>query len=284
MLLFGKTNIIFPMKKGVFMAKKKNGDAYFRAGITYHGKHISLGSFPTEDIAHAAYVEADRLYKDETVTLSDLQDTLRILSYDKVITILNHRDHNVYIKTPIYLRQGYFSYYLKDFGELKFDNDDLFYYSEHRILVHDGHIYVNDFGMQYGILARYGIKNFAVAGKDYTFANGDELDFRYQNIIVINRYHGVTKKTIAGRDRFETKIHINGEYLIGRFSSDAEAAVAYNKAVDAAKAAGVDKNFIQNYIVEYTAKEYADIYSDVALPEKYLCYLKNYRCHSVISP
>lgn len=261
------------MKKGVYPAKKKDGTPYYRANITHAGKHVSLGSFATEDLAAQAYIAAGRIYNDPSITLLTLPQEHEPLSFDKAVTILNHRDHKIYIKTPIYLRSGYFSYFLKGVGELKFDNDDLFYYSDHRILVHDGHIYVNDFGMQYGILARYGIKNFAVAGKDYTFANGDPLDFRYQNIIVINRYHGVTKKIIAGQERYEAKLHINGEYLIGRFSTDAEAAVAYNKAADAATDAGVQKNFIQNYVVEYTPREYADVYSAIRLPEKFLSYL-----------
>ncbi len=264
------------MKKGVYQTTKKDGTTYYRSNITYAGRHVSLGSFADEDTAAAAYVAARRLYSDASITLVNIGNEHEPLSFDKAVTILNHRDHGIYIKTPIYLQTGYFSYFLKGVGELKFDNDDLFYYSEHRILVHDGHIYVNDFGMQYGILARYGIKNFAVAGKDYTFANGDPLDFRYQNIIVINRYHGVTKKTIAGNVRYEAKIHINGEYLIGRFRSEPEAAVAYNKAADAASSAGIQKNFIQNYVVDLSAKEYADVYSDILLPEKYLRYLENY--------
>ena len=175
------------MQKGVFQAKKKNGELYYRSSITKKGHHLSLGSFSTESEAANAYQTALRLYDDEDVTLLNLSAHHAPLSFDKAITILNHRDHGIYIKTPIYLRQGYFSYFLHGIGELKFDNDDLFYYSSHRILVHDGHLYVNDSGMQYGILARFGIKSYAVAGRDYRFANGDDHDFRYQNIIVINR-------------------------------------------------------------------------------------------------
>ncbi len=262
------------MKKGVFQAKKKNGEFYYRCSITRGGKKISLGSYPTEDEASAAYQSAVRLYEDSEITLLNLSSQHAPLSFDKAVTILNHRDNRIYIKTPIYLRQGYFSYYLKDFGELKFDNDDLFYYSSHRILVHDGHLYVNDFGMQYGILARFGIKNFAVAGRDYRFANGDDHDFRYQNIVVINRYHGVRQAEKQGRLFYETRIHLNGDYLIGRFENDSIAAVAYNKAADAAHDAGISKKFPQNYVVDFSAEEYAGTYRSIALPEKYLNYVK----------
>ena len=263
------------MRKGVYQATKKDHTIYYRAGITHRGKHVSLGSFPTEKKAHGAYLEAEKLYRNTGIDPLNLRSSLKYLSFEKGIIILNHRDYGTYFKTPIYLRQGYFSYFLDGFGEIKFDNDDLFYYSSHRILLHDGHLYVNDYGMQYGILARYGIKNFAVAGKDYTFANGDPLDYRYSNIIVINKYHGVTRNDKRDVPCHEARIHINGEYLIGRFSTDAQAAVAYNKAVDAATDAGIRKNFIQNYVLEYTPKEYADVYTSIHLPEKYTSYLKN---------
>ena len=171
---------------GVFKAVKKNGSNYYRASITYRNKHISLGSYEDEDTATKAYSFARSLIKG-TQTIEDYSSSCP-LSFEKYVVLVNFRDNRVYIRNPIYLGKHFFQYYLTRDKVYKFDIEDLFYYSEHRILVHDGHIYVNDFGMQYGILARYGIKNFAVAGKDYTFANGDELDFRYQNIIVVKTH------------------------------------------------------------------------------------------------
>lgn len=44
--------IIFSMNamlKGVYLARKKDNSIYYRASITYRRKHISLGSFDTED-------------------------------------------------------------------------------------------------------------------------------------------------------------------------------------------------------------------------------------------
>ena len=263
------------MKAGVYRATKKSGEEYFRSNITRGGKHISLGSFSAEDEAHGAYTDALSIFNDTGITLLNIKSHIHHLPFDKAITIINFRDNHIYIKTPIYLGTGFFSYFLEGVGELKFDNDDLFYYSSHRILIHDGHLYVNHYGMQYGILARYGIKNFAVKGRDYTFANGDELDFRHQNIIVINKYHGVRLETHHGVPVHTARIHINGEYLIGRFPTDSEAAVAYNKAVDAATDHGIDKNFIQNYVLEYTPKEYADVYTGIKLPKKYMSFLKD---------
>lgn len=262
------------MKKGAYMSKKKDGTVYYRSNISYKGRHISLGSYSCEDDASSAYFAAKNIYADSDITLLNLSENHAPLDYDKAISIINHRDNGIYIKTPIYLRKGYFSYFLKGIGELKFDNDDLFYYSSHRILVHDGHLYVNDFGMQYGILARFGIKNYAVAGRDYTFANGDDRDFRYQNVIVINKYHGVYKKESDGFDSHHVKIHINGDFFIGEYENDAIAAVAYNKAADAAHDAGIKKNFPQNYVVEFSPEEYANVYRSITLPRKYLLYLE----------
>ena len=40
------------MLPGVYPAKRKDGTPYFRAGIHYKNKHISLGSYTEESLAH----------------------------------------------------------------------------------------------------------------------------------------------------------------------------------------------------------------------------------------
>ena len=87
-----------------------------------------------------------------------------------------------------------------------------------------------DFGMQVNILNRYGIKNYAVPGRDYRFENGDTTDFRRENLIILNRYHGVSYEKEKGL--YLSKIHVRGNYVIGRYTTMEEAAIAYNKAVD----------------------------------------------------
>ncbi len=263
--------------RGVYETTQKNGTPSYRVSISKNGKHISLGSFREKEPALQAYQEANRIYQENKIDILNYSTYIHALSDDKVISLLNHRDNGLYFKTPIYLRKGYFSYFLSGYGELKFDNDDLFYYSSHRILRRGGHLYVNDYGMQYGILARYGIKNFAVSGRDYRFANGDPLDLRYSNVIVINKYHGVQMKESPGKQWHEARIHIVGDFLLGRYETDSEAATAYNKAADAAAAAGIDKNFIQNYILEYDKKQYWEIYSRIDLPKKYLDYISDFK-------
>lgn len=263
------------MKPGVYIAQKKDGTIYYRSSLTYKNKHISLGSFPTEDLAHAAYTEAIELINSDCA-LEDLFLIQHTLSFEKSISILNLRDNGLYIGNPIYLHKNYFSYYLSENEELKFDIDDLFYYSSHKILRRQGHLYVNDYGMQITLLSRYGIKNYSVCDRDYYFANGDSYDLRYSNIVLINRYFGVFSYTTKNHQtRYRVKLHINGNYTIGTYSSEVKAAIAYNKAVDLAKAFGVNKNFSTNYIEDLPAKEYADIYTKIKISSKYMNYLKS---------
>lgn len=262
------------MLPGVYIAYKKNKTAYYRASITFRSKHISLGSFDTEENAHLAYQEAARLLQDFTYTFDDTFSLPTILSFSKVISLLNFRDNLIYFKNPIYLRNNYFIYYISKSDELKFDIDDLFYYSSHKIMRRQGHLFVSDYGMQINILSRYGIKNYAVAGRDYYFANEDPTDFRYSNIVVINPYYGVTRTASSNEKRYKVQIHINGKYTVGTYHSEEKAAIAYNKAVDLAKKHGISKNFQTNYLEPYSPREYAEIYSQIKISEKYISYLK----------
>lgn len=249
------------MQTGVYSAQKKDGTVYYRANITYQTKHISLGSFSSEEDAHSAYLEACNLLENEAVTLFNIHSQIRHLSFDKAVCLLNFRDNHLYFHNPIYLRKGYFSYFLSDDMELKFDIDDLFYYAGHRIQKRQGHLFVSDYGMQYSILSRYGIKPYAVTGRDYLFFNGDTHDFRYSNILNINRYHGVFSYEKNGATHYKVFIHINGNYKIGSYASEASAAVAYNKAADLAKTFGVTKQFPENYVDTLNPREYAELYT-----------------------
>ena len=79
---------------------------------------------------------------------------------------------------------------------------------------------------------------------------------------------------VKGITKYRTMIHINGNYLVGTYSSEEKAAVAYNKAVDLAKAAGIKKDFPENYVDTLPPKEYAEVYTKVKLSERYLSYLE----------
>ena len=91
------------MLTGVFKSTKKDGRIYYRSNITYRSKHISLGSFQTEQDAHQAYLEADQMLQNTVVTIHNVPFTDYLLSHEKIVTLLNFRDNRIYIKNPIYM-------------------------------------------------------------------------------------------------------------------------------------------------------------------------------------
>lgn len=252
------------LKKGVYEAKKKNGDIYYRSSFTYKNKHIALGSFDKMSDANKAYEEAINISHDIRIGIDDYSEQYNI-GFDKFVLIINYRDNNMYLTNPIYVRKNYISYYLSKNEELKFSIDDLFYYASHKILRRGGHLYVNDFGMQINLLSRYGIKNYAVRDKDFSFVNNDTYDFRYENIEVFNKYHGVELANHNGKLMYKAKIHVNGDLVIGYYDNAVSAAIAYNKAIDVLKVNGIDKEYSPNFIDEITKKNYADVYTSIKL-------------------
>lgn len=258
------------MLPGVYTATKKDGTLYYRSSITFRNKHISLGSFSSEMDASQAYSNANTLLH-SNLDIENAFYFTRYFSFQKLVSLINFRDNNMYFATPIYLHKNYFSYYLTLSKELKFDIDDLFYYSSHKIMQRQGHLFVNDYGMQVTILSRYGVKPYAVCGRDYLFVNGDSNDYRYSNIEVINPYYGVT---LLDNNRYQVKIHINGDYIVGIYKSIEKAAIAYNKAVDLVRSAGIKKKYSENYIETISPKEYAEIYTNLKISEKLIAYVK----------
>ena len=264
------------MLPGVFRAQKKCGDIYYRSSITYSGKHISLGSYPTELLANRAYLYACEILSNPSMTVDNYPDSC-ILFHEKWVVLINFRDNKIYFKTPIYLKKHYFFYYIDQETRLQFDVEDLFYYAHHKIMKRGGHLFVSDYGMQVTILSRYGIKNHAVPGKDYRFINGNPHDLSYHNIEVTNHYYGVTKMLYNGNTLYLAKIHLKGDYLIGRYKTETEAAVAYNKAVLILKNHGVNKNFPLNYIEGMDEITYASLYQRLRISKKLLHYSETLR-------
>ena len=255
-------------RTGVYSAQKADGTLYYRASVTYCNKHISLGSYTTEEQAHLAYQCALELLS--SVQMPEDHHNDLPLPFEKWVILTNFRDHKVYIKNPIYLRRNYFEYYLSKETILKFDIDDLFYYSSHKISVRGGHLFVADYGMQVSITDRYGIKSYAVLNKDYRFINQDPTDYRYENIEIINHYTGVSRITKKGRILYKAVIHVRSNYVIGYFETDIEAAIAYNKAVDCLNMQKIRRRYETNYIDTLSASAYADIYSGITLPDTIL--------------
>ena len=252
---------------GTFQAHKKDGTLYYRSSFTYKNKHISLGSFDTQAKAHEAYLEAMHLTQTPDITLMDYSPK-GYLSFEKWVVLCNFRDNNLYFSTPIYVRKHYFSYYLDEHTELKFSIDDLFYYASHKIMRRNGHYFVADYGMQVTILTRYGIKSHGVLGIDYNLINGDIHDFRYENIEILNTYHGVRLTTYKGAEKYQARIHLHGYYIIGYYDSALYAAIAYNKAIDILTSNGCTKQFKQNYMEGVSPSMYADIYRKIEISKK----------------
>ncbi len=256
---------------GVCPSFKKDGTPYFRASLTHHQKHISLGSYETPQQAHAAYLEGQRLLTDTAVGLVHYH-TESPLSFEKWVCLINFRDNGIYFGKPIYIRQKMFYYYLTPTQILKFDMDDLFYYSSHKIMCRGNHYFVADYGMQVNLASRYGIKNYAVEGKDFCFINGDSTDFRRENIKILNTYHGVRSEIKNGQYIYTVRIHIYGNNLVGRYTSEEEAAIAYNKAIDILHKNGIRKNYTPNYIEGMSPSRYADIYTKLEISPRIVNY------------
>ncbi|MCM1266338.1 MAG: hypothetical protein NC302_00425 [Bacteroidales bacterium] len=256
---------------GVYTAKRKDGTEYFRASLTYRNKHISLGSHPLKEAAHAMYLTASALLKDNSLHLEDYREDSP-LAFSKWVTLVNFRDNGIYLAAPIYIRPHFFYYYFSPADFFIFDKDDLFYYASRRISRRGGHYFVADYGMQVNILNRYGIKSYAVEGRDYRFINGNHSDMRYENIEIINRFHGVQVIQEKGKTRYQVKIHVKGNVKVGVYDSEAEAAVAYNKAIDLLKKAGIDKAYLPNYMENLSPDAYAELYASVRVSPRLSSY------------
>lgn len=263
------------MLPGVYLAKKKSGDSYYRASITYRGKHISLGSYSSEADASRAYQSACDILSDTSIWQIDRYPASSVLPFDKWVVLINFRDNRIYFKNPIYLKKRYFLYYIDMETWLKFDADDLFYYAHHKIIKRGGHLFVSDYGMQVNILSRYGIKNYAVPGRDYIFSNGDPHDYSYGNIKIINHYHGVTKTVRNGTIQYLAKIHINGDYQIGYYQTEVEAAIAYNKAALLLRNCGITRKFPNNFIEGMDEITYASLFQKLRISKRLLAYADN---------
>lgn len=259
---------------GVTKAKKKNGTIYYRSSITLQGKHISLGSFDTEEQAGKAYQESCEIVREHKYEITDYNASFT-LDFEKFVILMNYRNTNIYFKTPIYLTPDFFYYYFSPDKFLIFDREDLFYYANHKIQTRGGYLFICDYGSQYNILSRYGIKNYAKKGIDYIFVNQNEYDFRYENLKVINEYNGVTEIKQDGKTLYESVIHIRGNFLIGRFENKFTAAIAYNKAVDTLIAKGIHRKYVKNYINDYNSEQYHQEYTNISMPKHILEYSEN---------
>lgn len=74
-------------QKGVFVAKKKSGEIYYRASFNYKGKHISLGSYEDCLTANKAYLEALKLANTPELSIEDYSDKV-VLNFENGFLLL----------------------------------------------------------------------------------------------------------------------------------------------------------------------------------------------------
>lgn len=255
---------------GVYPRLRVDGGTIdYRASLTWKRKHIALGSFKTGKRAHEAYLEGMDALTHPEVTMDSIPKKTA-LPFEKYVILINYRDKGIYIPTPIYMQKRYFLYYLSRKLVYKFDIDDLFYYSSHKIMKRGKHLFVADYGSQINILNRYGIRSHAVLNRDYRFINGDQTDLRYLNIEIINRYQGVRRYISRGMQKFKTVIHVQSNYVVGHYETEEEAAIAYNKAADVLAKSGISTKFRQNYLEDLSASDYAEIYRRIPISPRVL--------------
>ena len=65
---------------------------------------------------------------------------------------------------------------------------------------------------------------------------------------------------------------MKGYVNVGVYTSEIEAAIAYNKAIDLLKKAGVDKAYTPNYMEGISPDVYADLYASVQVAPGLLHY------------
>lgn len=252
--------------QGVYVTQQKNGTPSYRASFTFQNKHISLGSYKNESLAALAYAYALRLME-SSISIMDYSNACP-LKFEKFVVLCNLRDNKIYISNPIYLENRYFVYHYSPTVNYKFDMDDLFYFSSHKLMKRGNHLFVAEYGLQTSLWERFNIRPFSVPGRDFIFINGDSTDYRRENLEIINRYYGVLKETKKTTVKYKTVIHVNGNIIVGRYDNEIDAAIAYNKAADILKSKGINKAFPQNYIESLSARDYVEIYTNIPVSKK----------------
>ena len=53
----------------------------------------------------------------------------------------------------------------------------------------------------------------------FCFVNGDENDFRYSNLKIINPYFGVERIDKNGTEHYKVRIHIHGNITVGNYTN-----------------------------------------------------------------
>lgn len=114
------------------------GKTQYKVYFVYESNKIYLGTYSSMEIAQKALEEAKALMN-APKSPPDLSFTT--FSYQKIVCLSNFRDHQKYIKNPIYLYPTYFHYYLSKDCILIFDVKNLLYFSTYRIYKRGHYLY-----------------------------------------------------------------------------------------------------------------------------------------------
>lgn len=90
---------------------------------------------------------------------------------------------------------------------------------------------------------------------------------------VVNKYNGVSQIVKNGRIMFQSRIHINGDFIIGTYGAEYEAAIAYNKVADMLEPV-FPVNYTRNYIEDISHITYAAAYNSVKISKRVIEYVK----------
>ena len=78
----------------------------------------------------------------------------------------------------------------------------------------------------------------------------------------------------SGNPKYECVIHVRGNYIVGRYSDEITAAIAYNKAVDILAAKGFKRNYSKNYIQSLSSEEYLEKYDKIEISRRIMDFTK----------
>ncbi|MGL4738283.1 MAG: hypothetical protein ACRCW2_12610 [Cellulosilyticaceae bacterium] len=260
----------------------KHNRTQYTVYYLYKSKKIYIGIFVSELQAQKAYDYCHHIL-DHTLTLEDFIPG--IIDFKKWISLINLRDHGVWINQPIYLYETFFKYFLEEKIVLTFDLKDLFFFSTSKISKRGNYLFTTNRHSQSSILTRFGLPPKSTYGKDYEFANGDRYDFRRTNLIIHTHYQGVSCKRSTNKCLYTTRIYHHKPIVVGHYESEVTAAIAYNKAIDTLMTMGVSREYTPNTIPYLTHSEYQAIYEGIRLtprlkspaPQKKLTSSKTYR-------
>lgn len=239
----------------------------YKLYFVYEKQKIYLGTYPSMEDAQKILCEAENIMH----LASGIPDfALYRMNYKKIVSLCNLRDNKRYIKNPIYLYPNYFDYYLSKDCKLTFDHKELFFFSTYKIHKRGNYLYTQDTISQQNLLSRYGIPNHSVINKDYRFKNGNPFDFRRDNLEIINLYKGVRKRCTKNTTFYVAYIYSNTTLIIGHYTTELEAAIAYNKAVDYLERINSTKDYTRNVIPYLTQSEYEAIYNRLTISPRIL--------------